>query len=103
MRALVLIVAACALAAPAEAGTISITISQGVAVSADKLMVNLKVGNSGDEAALSVTPSLRFGDQVVRGKGKQSLAPNTSFEETLTLPVGSLGEGRSEEHTSELQ
>jgi len=65
-----------------------------VAVSADKLMVNLKVGNSGDEAALSVTPSLRFGDQVVRGKGKESLAPNTSFEETLTLPVGSLGEGR---------
>ena len=57
-------------------------------------MVNLKVGNTGDEAALSVTPSLRFGDQVVRGKGKQSLAPNTSFEETLTLPVGSLGEGR---------
>jgi len=94
MRALVLIVAACALAAPAEAGTISITISQGVAVSADKLMLNLKVGNSGDEAALSVTPSLRFGDQVVRGKGKESLAPNTSFEETLTLPVGSLGEGR---------
>jgi hypothetical protein len=94
MRALVLILAACALAAPAEAGTISITISQGVAVSADKLMVNLKVGNSGDEAALSVTPSLRFGDQVVRGKGKESLAPNTSFEETLTLPVGSLGEGR---------
>ena len=94
MRALVLIVAACALAAPAEAGTISITISQGVAVSADKLMVNLKVGNSGDEAALSVTPSLRFGDQVVRGKGKESLAPNASFEETLTLPVGSLGEGR---------
>src|SRR5262249_45624706 len=32
--------------------------------------------------------------QVVRGKGKESLAPNTSFEETLTLPVGSLGEGR---------
>ena len=94
MRALILLAAACALAAPAAAGTISITISQGVAVSADKLMVNLKVGNSGDEAALSVTPSLRFGDQVVRGKGKESLAPNTSFEETLTLPVGSLGEGR---------
>ena len=94
MRALILLAAACALAAPAAAGTISITISQGVAVSADKLMVNLKVGNTGDEAALSVTPSLRFADQVVRGKGKQSLAPNTSFEETLTLPVGSLGEGR---------
>ena len=94
MRALVLLAAACALAAPAAAGTISITISQAVAVSADKLMVNLKVGNTGDEAALSVTPSLRFGDQVVRGKGKESLAPNTSFEETLALPVESLGEGR---------
>lgn len=94
MRALVLLAAACALAAPAAAGTISITISQGVAVSADKLMVNLKVGNSGNEAALSVTPSFHFGDQVVRGKGKESLEPQTSFEETLTLPVGSLGEGR---------
>ena len=94
MRALLLLAAVCALAAPAAAGTISITISQQVALSDDKLMVNLKVGNTGDEAALSVTPSLRFGDQVVRGKGKQSLAPNTSFEETLTLPVGSLGEGR---------
>ena len=94
MRALVLLAAACALAAPAAAGTISITISQAVEVSGDDLKVNLKVGNSGDEAALSVTPSLRFGDQVVRGKGKESLAPNTSFEETLTLPVGSLGEGR---------
>ena len=94
MRALVFLAAAYALAAPAGAGTISITISQGVAVSADKLMVNLKVGNTGDEAALSVTPSLRFGDQVVRGKGKESLAPNTSFEETLALPVESLGEGR---------
>jgi hypothetical protein len=94
MRALLLLAAACALAAPAAAGSISITISQDVAVSADKLMVNLKVGNSGDEAALAVTPSLHFGDQVVRGKGKESLAPNSSFEETLTLPVGSLGDGR---------
>src|SRR5262249_23655556 len=94
MRALVLLAAACALAAPAAAGTISITISQGVAVSADKLMVNLKVGNSGDEAALSVTPALRFGDHAGRGKGKESPAPNTSVGETLTLPVGSLGEGR---------
>jgi hypothetical protein len=94
MRALLLLAAVCALAAPAAAGTISITISQQVALSEDKLTANLKVGNTGDEAALSVTPSLRFGDQVVRGKGKDTLAPNTSFEETLTLPVGSLGEGR---------
>ena len=94
MKALVLLAVVCALAAPAAAGTISITISQDVAVSGDNLVANLKVGNSGDEAALSVTPSLRFGDKVVRGKGKESLAPNTSFEETLTLPVGSLGEGR---------
>src|SRR5215468_10013112 len=94
MRVLVLLLVSYALAAPAAAGTISITISQDVAVSGDQLKVNLKVGNSGDEAALSVTPSLRFGDQVVKGKGKESLGPNSSFEETLTLPVGSLGEGR---------
>lgn len=94
MKALALLAAACALAAPAAAKTISITISQAVEFKGDKLGVALKVGNSGDEAALSVTPSLHFGDQVVRGKGKASLEPGGSLEETLTLPVGALGEGR---------
>ena len=56
--------------------------------------MDVKVGNSGDEAALSVTPVLRFGDKEVRGKGKPSLGPNASFDEALTIPSGTLGEGR---------
>jgi len=94
MKALALLATVCALAVPAAAKTISITISQAVQVTDDKLAVTLKIGNSGDEAALSVTPELRFGEKVVRGKGQASLAPNTSFDETLTLPVGTLAEGR---------
>lgn len=78
----------------AAAGTISITISQAARFSAGNVVVDVKVGNSGDEAALSVTPILRFGDKEVRGKGQASLAPNTSFDETLSIPVGTLGEGR---------
>jgi hypothetical protein len=94
MKSLAIVVAAVAFAGTAAAGTISITISQTVQLTDGNLVVDVKVGNSGDEAALSVTPVLRFGDKVVRGTGRPSLAPNTSLEETLTLPVGTLGEGR---------
>ena len=94
MRGLVILLVAFVLAGTAGAGTISITISQMTRVEDGNLIVDVKVGNSGDEAALSVTPVLRFGDKEVRGKGKASLAPNTSFEESLTIPVGTLGEGR---------
>lgn len=85
---------ACLLGGTAAAGTISITISQTARVSDGNLLVDLKVGNSGDEAALSVTPVLRFGDKEARGKGQASLPPNGSFQETLSIPVGALGEGR---------
>jgi hypothetical protein len=94
MKGLVIVSAAVALAGPAAAGTISITISQAARIQGENLIVDVKVGNSGDEAALSVTPVLRFGDKEVRGKGKASLEPKTSLDETLTLPVGPLGEGR---------
>src|SRR4029453_12747033 len=94
MKGLVIVCAAVALAGPAAAGTISITISQAARIQGDNLIVDVKVGNSGDEAALSVTPVLRFGDKEVRGKGKTSLEPKGSLDETLTLPVGPLGEGR---------
>src|SRR5262245_17864411 len=94
MKCLLVVCAAVALAGTAAAGTISITISQAARIQDDNLIVDVKVGNSGDEAALSVTPVLRFGDKEVRGKGKPSLEPKSSFDETLTLPVGSLGEGR---------
>jgi hypothetical protein len=94
MRALVILLLASALAAPAAAGTTSISISQVARVAEGNLVVDLEVGNSGDEEALSVTPILRFGDKQVRGKGTPRLAPDTSFAETLSLPVGTLGEGR---------
>ncbi len=94
MKALVIACAAVALVGTAAAGTISITIAQGARIADGNLIVDVKVGNTGDEAALSVTPILHFGDKTVRGKGKPSLPPNGSLEETLTLPVGTLGEGR---------
>src|SRR4029453_8623065 len=94
MKALALLLATAVLAPPAEAGTITITISQTARLADGTFSVDVKVDNSGDEAALSVTPVLRFGDQEVRGKGKASLAPNSSFDETLSLPVGTLGDGR---------
>jgi hypothetical protein len=94
MKAFLVLVYVSLLAGAAAAKNISITISQATHVSEGNLVVTVKIGNSGDEAALSVVPSLHFRDQVVHGKGKPSLEPNTSFEETLTLPVGALGEGR---------
>lgn len=94
MQALAVLLLVSALAAPAVAGTTSISISQVARVVGGQLVVDLEVGNAGDEAALSVTPILRFGDREVRGKGKPNLDPNTSFDETLSLPVGTLGEGR---------
>jgi len=94
MKAFLVLVGVSLIAGSAAAKNISITISQATHVADGNLVVDLKVGNSGDEAALSVTPTLRFGDKEVHGKGKPSLDPNTSFEETLSLPVGTLGEGR---------
>lgn len=94
MRPVLLLLALALFAPVAAAKTISINISQSAAYRDGNLAVTVKVGNSGDEAAQSVTPILRFKDQELRGKGKASLDPNTSFEEVLTLPVGQLGDGR---------
>jgi hypothetical protein len=94
MKAFLVLAYVSLLAGAALAKNISITISQTTHVSDGNLVVAVTVGNSGDEAALSVVPSLHFGDKEVHGKGKPSLEPNTSFEETLSLPVGELGEGR---------
>jgi hypothetical protein len=94
MKGLALFLAAAALAGTAVAGTISMKIVQEARIADGNLIVDVKVGNSGDEAALSVTPVLRFGDKEARGKGKASLEPKGVFEETLTVPVGAIGEGR---------
>lgn len=94
MKGFAICAAVVVLAGTAVAGTISITISQAARISDGNLIVAVKIGNTGDEAALSVTPVLRFADKEVRGKGQPTLEPNATLEETLTLPVGPLGEGR---------
>jgi hypothetical protein len=95
MRGLLLsLLVAAAAAGHARAGTISISIAQTTRLADGNLVADVKVSNAGDEAALSVTPVLRFGDKTVRGKGTPSLGPNASHEETLTLPIGALGDGR---------
>jgi len=58
------------------------------------LAVRLTVGNTGDEAASSVVPILRFGEHEVRGTRQETLAPSQSFEDTLTLPQVAPGPGR---------
>lgn len=83
-----------ALATPAPAGKISISIQHRAELQEGKLVVAVTVRNSGDEAAQSVTPVLYFQEKMVRGQIRPSLEPETSMEETLALEVGGLGEGR---------
>jgi hypothetical protein len=83
-----------ALAAAAEAKTISITIGQKAELQGGKLVVQATVGNTGDESAKAVAVNLRFGDNKVRGKLHDDLAPNQSFEEELSIPTGELAAGR---------
>jgi hypothetical protein len=82
-----------AAAATAHAGSISITTTQSARLDGKSLVVSVQVGNTGDEAALAVTPLVRFGDTEVRGKRQESLAPNARFEDTITVEVGELQTG----------
>ena len=90
MKRLLIVCAAVALAGTAAAGTISITISQAARIHGDTLNVDVTVGNTGDEAAHSVTPVLRFGDKEVRGKGKTTLEPKPRRRDAH-LAGGALG------------
>jgi hypothetical protein len=85
---------AAGLAGRAGAGTISIAMTPTAQLENDTLAVTVQVANRGDEAAQSVVPTLHFRGKEVRGKGTPSLAPNATFEETLTLPAEGLGTGR---------
>ena len=80
--------------APAAAKNISITLAPTVEVSAGTFTLRVKIGNAGDEAAQSVTPVLHFGEKETRGQTKQSLGPNESFDQSLSLPIGDLKPGR---------
>ena len=82
------------LAAPAVAGSISISIAPLVELREGALSAQVKVSNVGDESAQSVAAVLVFGEHRVRGDLRPSLAPGTSMDAALTLPVGGLGTGR---------
>jgi hypothetical protein len=96
MRFFLAIAAASTLIAPAPvaAKNISITLAPTVEVTPDTFTIRVKIGNSGDEAAQSVTPILHFGDSEARGQTKQSLGPNESFDQSLSVPLGDRKPGR---------
>src|SRR5881296_2030512 len=79
---------------PAAAGSISISISPAVELREGALSAQVKVSNVGDETAQSVAAVLVFGEHKVRSDIHPSLAPSTSMDAALTLPVGDLGTGR---------
>lgn len=87
-------VAALLTAPSAFAGSITINMSAAVSYADGALTVVLNVTNSGDEAARSVVPILRFRDKEARGTRRDALAPSEKLEATLTIPVGTLGPGR---------
>lgn len=93
-KLLLALVTTCVAALPVFAGTISMNITQSAELRDGSLVVKVSMSNSGDEAALSVTPVLRFRDAEVRGKGKQTLEPKGAFEEELVIPAKDLPEGR---------
>lgn len=89
------VLASCVLlvAAVAHAGSISITTTQNARLDGKNLVVAVTVGNTGDEAAHSVAPLVRFAGKEARGKRIEALQPNASAQDTLTLEVGELGPG----------
>jgi len=99
MKAAVLL-AACTLAcigfvaSGATAGSLTIRIETSAEIRDGELVVAVEVSNSGDEAALAVTPVLRFRGQAVRGTRRTSLEPGGALEQTLAVPAVGLGAGR---------
>ena len=81
-------------AGTADAKNISLTMTPTATVADGTLSVQLTVVNRGDEAAQTVVPTLRFQDREARGKGRSSLGPNETLEETLTLAAPELTNGR---------
>jgi hypothetical protein len=81
-------------AAPAAAGNISLELTTSAGVQDGTLTVKLTVRNTGDEAAHSVIPLLRFRDETAHGEVRADLQPRQSMDATLTLPVGDLAIGR---------
>jgi hypothetical protein len=88
------LLAVCATAGVAAAGSITINMTSTVTYEENQLVLQLQVGNTGDEAAHSVTPGVRFLDHETRGKTRESLGPNEKLDVTLRAPAEGLGVGR---------
>jgi hypothetical protein len=91
-----ILLASCGLliiAGAAQAGSISITTTRNAHLEGMMLVVEVTVGNTGDEAAHAVTPLVRFAGKEARGKRVESLPPNATIEDTVSLEVGALGLG----------
>jgi hypothetical protein len=81
-------------ATEALAGSITINMTTSVAYRDDSVAVDLQVSNSGDEAARSVVPILRFRDKEVRGTRRDALAPGEKLQAALAAAAPDLGTGR---------
>ena len=78
----------------ALAGSITINMTTRTELTDKELSVDLGVGNSGDEAAGSVVPTLRLRDGEVRAQREDSLAPGARIERKMVIPADDLGDGR---------
>ena len=81
-------------AGSAAAKSISISITPRVELQNDAVVAQVGVKNGGDEAALSVSASLFFRDQQVRGQVRPELAPQQAMDVTLSIPAAGLQTGR---------
>jgi hypothetical protein len=81
-------------AGPAEARTVELTIASRPQFADGGLSVDVVITNRGDEPAVALGVRLRALGQVIDGPRRMRLEPNRVWSGNLTLPVGSLGEGR---------
>jgi hypothetical protein len=80
-------------ARPAAAKNISITITPRVELQGDAVVAQVGVRNGGDESAQSVSVTLIFRDQQVRGQIRPELAPQQAMDASLSIPAAGLQTG----------
>jgi hypothetical protein len=80
-------------ARPAAAKNISITITPRVELQSDAVVAQVGVRNGGDESAQSVSVTLIFRDQQVRGQIRPELAPQQAMDASLSIPAAGLQAG----------
>ena len=80
-------------ASQAWAGTIAIQVSHRAELIEGELRAAVSLSNEGDEAALAVTPVLRFRGAETRGATQAKLPPKEPVEVSLAVPAGALADG----------